>query len=291
MKDKKVFLSIAGSDPSGGAGIQADIKTAVKIGLYPCSVITAVTAQNTSGVQGIWSVGNDKLKAQLYSVLSDIRPHALKIGLIGSQEAITVLRSIIEQYELTNVVVDPVLSTTLDSRTPDSEFIKLLVTELFPMATLITPNIPEKEIIEKTMGTSLEELCEAFLLKGGHSSGKDCEDILFYNNLATPNQEFQSSAFPSITNSNQPFFPQDSSPLSENEYRRIPVMKKFIHRRLDSENTHGSGCVLSSAVACFLAQGLHLEKAVDRALKFTQEAIKESSSFRLGKGNYGPTLL
>ena len=291
MKERKIVLTVAGSDPSGGAGIQADIRTAVKLDTYPCSVITAITAQNTMGVDNIWGIDRLQLEGQLSSVLDDIKPDAVKIGLLSSAVDIDVIVRAIQKYDLINIVVDPVLSPTLNAKEPDRALAEAYVKDLFPLATIVTPNIPEKDFFEKLANSPFGQLCDAYLLKGGHTEGEICEDILFYHSLERTSTDFQSTSFPTLNNRTQPFLPQDMSPLAEEEYYSSVTSRKFRHKRVSTSNTHGSGCVLSTAIACYLAQEYHLEKAVESGLKFTSNALREAAGFKLGRGDYGPALM
>ena len=290
MKEKKIILTIAGSDPAGGAGIQTDIRTASDLGLYPCIVVTAITAQNTSEVAGVWGVNDNQLESQIDSLLSDIHPDAVKIGLVASAAALDIIAGKIEEFDLNNVVVDPILSPTLASAQPDQELARKYVERLFPLASLVTPNIPEKDYFESLTGKPFEELCEAFLLKGGHGEGETCFDSLSYHALDKLSSEFQSTSFPTLNNKTQPFMPQDLSPMAEEEYARTLVTREYRHKRIQTSNTHGSGCVLSTAIACFLAKEFHLEKAVETGLKFTYNTLRASADVKFGKGNYGPSL-
>lgn len=291
MKEKKIVLTIAGSDPCGGAGIQSDIRTASRIGLYPCSVITAITAQSTSEVKGVWNVGRIELEAQLDCLLQDISPDAVKIGIIPSTDILDIIVKAIQKYDLNNVVVDPILTPTLSNKEPDRELAEAYISNLFPLAALITPNIPEKDFFESIAEEPFENICNAFLLKGGHGESSICTDKLYYHSLQRMSADFQSTSFPTLNNRTQPFLPQDLSPLAEEEYLNSIVSKEFRHKRIFSTNTHGSGCILSTAIACYLAQEYYLEKAVEYGLKFTYNALKESTDFQLGKGTYGPALV
>lgn len=290
MKKKKTILTIAGSDPSGGAGIQADIRAAEQIGLYPCSVVTVLTAQNSEKVFDIWGVEPLKIHAQLECLLDDISPDAVKIGLLNSADALGVIVDAIRKFDLHNIVVDPVLALTLSNGKPNKQLAEAYVSELFPLATLVTPNIPEKEYFEKITDQEFDTLCEAFLLKGGHADNEYCCDRLYYHSLRSNRSDFQSTAFPSLNNRTQPILPQDNSLHPEEEYSRDIVMKEFRAKRISTANTHGSGCVLSTAIACYLAEEYHLEKAVEAGLKFTRNAMRNSAGSKLGRGNYGPTL-
>lgn len=251
----KTALSIAGSDCSGGAGIQADIKTMTMNRVYAMSAITALTAQNTTGVTGIYEVTPEFLKQQIDMVFTDIRPDAVKIGMVSNGALIDVIAERMEFYRAVNVVVDPVMVSTSGSRLLEAEAVCTMKDKLLPMAFLVTPNILEAEILagmeirnEKDMETAAEIIygnygC-AVLVKGGHSIS-DANDLLFMEG-------------------GQKWFPG---------------------RRIINPNTHGTGCTLSSAIASGLAKGWGLEKAVQRGKEYVSGALE--AMLDLGKGS-GP---
>ena len=250
-------LTIAGSDSSGGAGIQADIKTMTMNGVYAMSAITALTAQNTTGVTGILEVSPDFLGKQLDAVFEDIFPDAVKIGMVSSSELIRVIADSLVRYGAANIVVDPVMVATSGARLIEDEAIETLKSRLLPLATVITPNIPEAEILadmtitdeagmEEAAKTLYERYGCAALVKGGHRIN-DANDVLY----ATPDQG--------------------------------PVW--FKGRRIDNPNTHGTGCTLSSAIASNLARGYSLEESVERAKEYLSGAL--AAMLDLGKGS-GP---
>lgn len=251
----KTALSIAGSDCSGGAGIQADIKTMTMNRVYAMSAITALTAQNTTGVTGIYQVTPEFLKQQIDMVFTDIRPDAVKIGMVSNGALIDVIAERMEFYRAVNVVVDPVMVSTSGSRLLEAEAVCTMKDKLLPMALLVTPNILEAEILagmeirnEKDMVTAAEIIygnygC-AVLVKGGHSIS-DANDLLFMEG-------------------GQKWFPG---------------------RRIINPNTHGTGCTLSSAIASGLAKGWGLEKAVQRGKEYVSGALE--AMLDLGKGS-GP---
>lgn len=291
MRNKPVFLTIAGSDPSGGAGIQADIKTASIIGCYPCSVITVLTAQNSENFISAWPVEVPKIMAQLECVLKDISPDAVKIGLLLSAESIEVIAKLLVEYQVPNIIVDPVFSPTLSDGKDDSEVIRAYTEYLFPIATLVTPNLPELERIEVISGKKMHELCDAYLLKGGHDSRKEITDSLyFYQGGSFFNSELPSSAFPTIHSDHSSLFSHDSLlPMPEEKMELVKL--DFKHNRIDSSNTHGSGCILSSAIACNLALGQNLPDAVKSAIHFVSKSIERAANIKIGKGSYGPSLI
>ena len=248
-------LTIAGSDCSGGAGIQADIKTMMANGVYAMSAITALTAQNTLGVTGIMEVTPDFLAKQLDAVFTDIRPDAVKIGMVASGTLIEVIAEKLEQYHAENVVVDPVMVATSGSRLISEEAVAVLKDKLFPLATVMTPNIPETEVLfeekiataadmEKAAVMIYEKYHVAVLCKGGHSLN-DANDYLYTDKGGEWLQG----------------------------------------ERTDNPNTHGTGCTLSSAIAAQLAKGADLTDAVTKAKQYISGALADGLD--LGKGS-GP---
>lgn len=251
----KTALTIAGSDCSGGAGIQADIKTMTMNGVYAMSAVTALTAQNTTGVTGIQESSPEFLEMQLDAVFEDIYPDAVKIGMVASGELIRAIADRLRHYDAGNVVIDPVMVSTSGSALMRTDAVNTLVEELLPLATLVTPNIPEAEVLSGRTITSKEEMSEAakqigdenhcaVLLKGGHSVN-DANDLLYAEGRLT----------------------------------------WFQGKRIDNPNTHGTGCTLSSAIASNLAKGFSLEDSVERAKSYISEAL--GAMLDLGKGS-GP---
>ncbi|MBQ2840102.1 MAG: bifunctional hydroxymethylpyrimidine kinase/phosphomethylpyrimidine kinase [Oscillospiraceae bacterium] len=251
----RTALTIAGSDSCGGAGIQADIKTMTMNGVYAMSVITALTAQNTLGVSAIHEVTPDFLKHQLDAVFSDISPDAVKIGMTSSDELIEVIAKALYHYKAKNIVVDPVMVATSGARLINENAIQTLTEQLFPIATIITPNIPEAEILSgntiknrQDMVSAAKQLQEKYgcsvLLKGGHSIN-DANDLLYTHG------------------------------------KHI----WFTGERIDNPNTHGTGCTLSSAIAANLAKGFTTEDSVECAKKYISGAL--SAQLNLGHGR-GP---
>lgn len=264
--DKKypVVLTIAGSDPSGGAGIQADIKTCTALGVYSCAVITAMTAQNTCGVSGVFPTPTDFLRLELTSVLDDIRPDAVKIGMLPDRESALAVTEILESRGLDNIVTDPLLVSTSGHRLSDTESATDQFRELFGISAVVTPNIPEAEALighriesDEEMADAAEAIvnefkCKAAVLKGGHSSGNILTDHIAIRD-------------------------------SDGRIRR----SIFRHKKVPTINTHGTGCTLSSAIAAHLAAGYDLDKAIFRAILWLTEAIKAGAGYRTGRG-YGP---
>lgn len=251
----RTALSIAGTDPSGGAGIQADIKTMTVHGVYAMSAITALVAQNTTGVQGILEVPPEFLAQQIDSVFTDIRPDAVKTGMVSSVELITVIAQKLRQYEAVNIVVDPVMVTTSGSRLISEDAVDALKQYLLPLAAVLTPNIPEAEVLSgmrvqsaEDMLTAARYISETFgcavLCKGGHQLN-DANDLLY----------------------------------RDGDYRW------FKGKRINNPNTHGTGCTLSSAIASNLAKGYDLDAAVEQAKAFISGAL--GAMLDLGSGS-GP---
>ena len=248
-------LTIAGSDCSGGAGIQADLKTMTMNGVYAMSAITALTAQNTTGVSAIMEVTPDFLKEQLDMIFQDIVPDAVKIGMVSSSPLIRVIADRLQHYRAGNIVLDPVMVATSGSSLMKTDAVKSLMAELLPLATLTTPNIPEAEILSGLTIQGKEDMMMAaqligerhhccVLLKGGHRIN-DANDLLYDHG------KFQ----------------------------------WFEGKRINTPNTHGTGCTLSSAIASNLAKGLSLPASVQRAKDYISDAL--ASMLDLGKGS-GP---
>ena len=245
----KTALTIAGSDSSGGAGIQADLKTFLANGVYGMSAITALTAQNTCGVRSVMNSTAEFLCDQLDAIFEDIFPDAIKIGMVSSAELIEIIAAKLKFRGAKNIVVDPVMVATSGSRLIDEDAIKTLEEKLFPLATVITPNLPELETIAATDDMELgakkifEQYGCAVLAKGGHGHN-DANDYLFDG-----------------------------------------AGKWFYGRRIDTANTHGTGCTLSSAIAANLAKGYNLKVSIGRAKSYLTGAL--STGLNLGKGS-GP---
>ena len=253
----KTALTIAGSDCSGGAGIQADIKTMTMNGVYAMSAITAMTAQNTTGVKAIQESTPEFLKQQLDAVFEDIYPDAVKIGMVSSSELIRVIADRLAYYGARNIVVDPVMVASSGSALMKSEAVRALTEELLPVASLVTPNIPEAQVLSGMIIESKEDMITAakqisdschcaVLLKGGHSIN-DANDLLYANG----------------------------------------ELVWFEGKRIDNPNTHGTGCTLSSAIASNLAKGFSLAESVKRAKEYISGAL--TAMLDLGKGS-GPMM-
>jgi hydroxymethylpyrimidine/phosphomethylpyrimidine kinase len=251
----KTALTIAGSDSSGGAGIQADLKTMTANGVYAMSAITALTAQNTTGVQGILAIPADFLAMQIDSVFTDIRPDAVKIGMVAASDLIEVIADKLTLYHAENIVVDPVMVATSGAKLISDDAIGTLKSRLLPLATVLTPNIPEAEVLAEMEIKSADDMIAAakaiseryrcaVLCKGGHQLN-DANDLLY----------------------------------------RDGDFRWFNGRRIDNPNTHGTGCTLSSAIASNLAKGCDLDTAVERAKGYISGAL--AAMLDLGHGS-GP---
>ena len=253
----RTALSIAGSDSSGGAGIQADIKAMTMNGVYAMSAITSLTAQNTMGVRAIYESTPKFLRQQIDAVFEDIYPDAVKIGMVSGSELIQVIVKCLKCHNAKNIVLDPVMVATSGSSLIKTDAIGVLIDELLPIATLVTPNIPEAEILSGIKILSQEDMVIAakmigdtyncaVLLKGGHSIN-DANDLLYDNG----------------------------------------EIRWFEGKRIDNPNTHGTGCTLSSAIAANIAKGFSLEESVKRAKEYICGALE--AMLDLGKGS-GPMM-
>ncbi len=252
-------LSVAGSDSGGGAGIQADLKTFSALGCFGMTAITALTAQNTCGVRTIHAVPPDMLREQIDAVLEDIGADAVKIGMLHSPEIVRTVAQAIDRHRLQRVVFDPVMVATSGARLITDEAIDVLVREMFPRAWVITPNLDEAGLLVGKPLTSVADMAQAaqlllqrgaraVLLKGGHLPGDVVVDLLL-------------------------------APGAEPLWLQAP--------RIDTANTHGTGCTLSSAIAAHLALGLALDQAVQAAREFVRAALQAGASVKTGQGS-GP---
>ena len=250
----KKVLTIAGSDSGGGAGIQADIKTMTMNGVFAMSAVTALTAQNTTGVQGIFEVPPEFLAKQLDSVFTDLRPDAVKIGMVSSAPLAETIAERLTFYRAENIVVDPVMVATSGARLIAGNAVDTLRRCLFPLAAVLTPNIPEAEVLcgwhiesaadmERAAREIGEKYGSAVLLKGGHTVN-DANDLLWDGGSA----------------------------------------RWFYGKRIDNPNTHGTGCTLSSAIAANLAKGFSMEDAVDRAKAYISGALGAMLDLGAGSG-------
>ena len=253
-------LTIAGSDPGGGAGIQADLKTISSLGCYGVTAITAITAQSTLGVGTVQPVSAPIVEEQLETLFGDMGADAVKVGMLYSPELIEVVARQLRKYGAENVVLDPVVVSQSGKRLLVEEALKPLMDQLMPLATVLTPNLPEASLLLGVSILSSEEKRRAardlasygspyVLLKGGHSAGDDFSDLLY---MAAEDRFVQ-----------------------------------FSGRRIVTRNDHGTGCTLSSAIACHLAKGMSVEEAVKGAKDYVTRAIEAGSEYALGKGR-GP---
>ena len=251
----RTALSIAGSDSSGGAGIQADIKTMMANGVYAMSAITALTAQNTTGGRAIMEATEDLFGEELDNIFTDIFPDAVKIGMVSSSGLIIKIAEKLKEYDAKNIVVDPVMVATSGARLISEDAVSTLKEYLFPLAQILTPNIPEAEVLSGMTITSEAEMMEAakvigdqygcaVLLKGGHKVN-DANDLLYHKGTC----------------------------------------QWFYGKRIDNPNTHGTGCTLSSAIASNLAKGFPMDVSVERAKAYISGAL--AAMLDLGKGS-GP---
>ncbi len=256
------LLTIAGSDSGGGAGIQADLKTFSALGGYGMTVITALTAQNTMGVQGVYPVPPEFVEQQLDSVLGDIGVDAIKIGMLANAKIIKAVADRLREHQVNQIVLDPVMVATSGDRLLQASAVDALRKELLPLATIITPNIPEAEDLLETKLDSDDELEQAasallaqgpraVLIKGGHGKSANCDDILAYQSETGPAFEWIKTT------------------------------------RVKTQNTHGTGCTLSSAIAAYMGHGLPLPEAVRAAKDYITKAIQSAAQRKLGNG-HGP---
>jgi len=254
-----VVLSIAGSDSGGGAGIQADIKTISALGCYGTTVITAITAQNTLGVNDIYAIPSEIVGAQMTAVIDDILPSAIKIGMVYLKESAEIIASVLKQHSEIPVIFDPVMVSTSGTNLMEGNCLSVFEKLLFPLTTLLTPNIDEAGLITGMKVNNLEDMhtaashiidlgCNAVLIKGGHLQGNDLYDV--YLNRDGQQQVFKSKA-------------------------------------IQSNNTHGTGCTLSSAIASYLALGDDLTLAIEKGKDYVHQAIEHGKSIKIGKGT-GP---
>ena len=251
-------LTIAGSDSCGGAGVQADIKTMSALGVYAASAITSVTVQNTLGVQAIQAIRPEIVAGQIRAVMDDIKPTAIKVGMVNDQATILAIADTLRQYSPQKLVVDPVMVSTSGSMLMQKDALSTFCSRLLPMATLLTPNIPEAEVLSNLSISSIDDMdaagrsilalgCKAVLIKGGHLEGRKVDKLYL------PNGEVCS----------------------------------FVHEAIATRNTHGTGCTLSSAIAAFMARGLALADAVAQAKTYLSQALEAGKDVHIGEGQ-GP---
>lgn len=252
-------LTIAGSDSGGAAGIQADLKTISATGCYGMSVVTALTAQNSTGVQGVLGIEPAFVKAQLKSIFSDLQPDAIKIGMVHSPELATTIASFLKDYPDIPIVFDPVMVATSGDRLIEENTVGIIIKELFPLSTLITPNMDEAALLAQIPVNNLNDMlqagkkiislgCRHVIVKGGHLKQSLLTSILIDQRL---------------------------------------FVKEFHQNKIDTQNINGAGCTFSSAIASYLALGNDLLQAVEKAQLFISKAIEAGKDVQTGTGN-GP---
>ena len=255
MKPKSKILIIAGSDSSGGAGIQADIKTVTSLGSYAMTAITAVTSQNTTGVKSIESITPREISKQIEFTSKDIKPDAIKIGMLHSVEVINAVLKSLNKISVKKIILDPVMVAKGGAKLIDNRSIKILKSKLIKKVSLITPNIPEAEILTKTKISSVDDMISAarilmslgaknVLIKGGHLKSRIMQDIF----------------------------------LNKNE------ISAFKNKKINTKNTHGTGCTLSSAIATYYSCGKTLKKSCEMAIKYVNHSIGTGPEYGKGHG-------
>ena len=255
MKPKSKILIIAGSDSSGGAGIQADIKTVTSLGSYAMTAITAVTSQNTTGVKSISSISSKEISSQIEFTSKDIKPDVIKIGMLHSTSVINAVIKSLKKIKVKKIILDPVMVAKGGAKLIDNKSIKILKEKLIKIVTLITPNIPEAEVLTGTRIYTKQDMifaanklinlgCKNVLIKGGHLKSNFVYDIL----------------------------------VNKNE---IIIFK---NKKFKTKNTHGTGCTLSSAIATFYSCGKTLKKSCDMAIRYVNEAISSGPEYGKGQG-------
>jgi phosphomethylpyrimidine kinase len=255
LKLKSKLLIIAGSDSSGGAGIQADIKTATSLGVYAMTAITAITAQNTTGVKSIVPVSPKEIFNQISFSVQDIKPNSVKIGMLQNVGVIKEVIKAIKKYKLKNIIIDPVMVAKGGHRLISNSSINYLRKKLLPYALLVTPNIPEAETLIKKRIQTLEDVIKAgkeilkfgpkfVLIKGGHTNKSFIEDVL-------------------ISKKN---------------------IKIFKNKKIKTKNTHGTGCTLSSAIASFISKNYNMNESCRRSIQYVHKAILLNPKFGRGQG-------
>ena len=252
-------LTIAGSDSCGGAGVQADIKTMSALGVYAASAITSITVQNTLGVQAIQAIRPEIVAGQIKAVMDDIKPVAVKIGMVNDAATIQAIAETLRETKPGIIVVDPVMVSTSGSMLMQPDALDVFCQWLLPMATLLTPNIPEAEVLSNVKIGSLDDMdraaqriidmgCNAVLIKGGHLEGDKKVDRLYLKGSET---------------------------------------HQFVHKTIQTRNTHGTGCTLSSAIASFMARGEEMPQAVAKAKNYLSKALEAGKDVHIGEG-HGP---
>ena len=249
-------LTIAGSDSCGGAGVQADVKTMSALGCYAATAITAITVQNTLGVTAVHAVPPEIVAGQIRVVMDDIRPRAVKVGMVNDTATIIAIADALKDYDVEHIVVDPVMVATSGSRLMKDDAVEVFCKQLLPLATLLTPNIPETEVLSRITVSDKESMdsaalrilqlgCSNLLVKGGHLEGKKIDRL--YGE----------------------------------------VEREYVGENVVTRNTHGTGCTLSSAITSFLAQGLPVDEAIGAAKEWLTKALRAGADVEIGKG-HGP---
>ena len=255
MKPKSKILIIAGSDSSGGAGIQGDIKTVTALGGYAMTAITAITAQNTTGVSSVFPINPQEIRKQILFTCKDMRPNVIKIGMLHSSQVITSVVKALQKVKISKIILDPVMIAKGGARLINQSAINTLKDKLLKKAYLITPNIPEAEVLTKTKIESLDDMIyvanillklgvKNVLLKGGHRKSKYMEDVLVNR-------------------------------------KEVNIFK---NKKIKTKNTHGTGCTLSSAIATFLSCGKPLKKSCELGIKYVNQAIGSNPNYGKGHG-------
>ncbi len=255
MKPKSKILIIAGSDSSGGAGIQADIKTVTALGSYAMTAVTAITAQNTTGVSSVIPIHPKEIEKQILFTSQDIKPDAIKIGMLHSSEVISSVIRALKKIKTKKIILDPVMVAKGGFKLINNKAINTLKKKLIKKVHLITPNIPEAEVLTKTKIKNLEDMINAanillelgvknILLKGGHRNTKSMQDVF----------------------------------LNKKE------LKIFKNKKIKTKNTHGTGCTLSSAIATFFACGKTLNKSCELGIKYVNQSIRSNLNYGRGHG-------
>ena len=249
-------LTIAGSDSCGGAGVQADVKTMSALGCYAATAITAITVQNTFGVTAVHAVPPEIVAGQIRVVMDDIKPRAVKVGMVNDTATIIAIADALKDYDVEHIVVDPVMVATSGSRLMQDDAVEVFCKQLLPLATLLTPNIPETEVLSGITVSDKESMdsaalrilqlgCSNLLVKGGHLEGKKIDRL--YGE----------------------------------------VEREYVGENVVTRNTHGTGCTLSSAITSFLAQGLPVDEAIGAAKEWLTKALRAGADVEIGKG-HGP---
>ena len=249
-------LTIAGSDSCGGAGVQADVKTMSALGCYAATAITAITVQNTLGVTAVHAVPPEIVAGQIRVVMDDIKPRAVKVGMVNDKATIIAIADALKDYDVEHIVVDPVMVATSGSRLMQDDAVEVFCKQLLPLATLLTPNIPETEVLSGITVSDKESMdsaalrilqlgCSNLLVKGGHLEGKKIDRL--YGE----------------------------------------VEREYVGENVVTRNTHGTGCTLSSAITSFLAQGLPVDEAIGAAKEWLTKALRAGADVEIGKG-HGP---